>query len=91
MQFYTIGHSTRSIVNLIDILRHYGIQLLIDVRHFPRSQHNPQFNREELEKVMPENGINYLWMENLGGFRYGGYLKYTGTEVFFDHWIALLA
>lgn len=65
MQLYTIGHSTRSLNDLITALKHYGIQVLVDVRHFPHSRHNPQFNKEELEKVLPENGIDYLWFENL--------------------------
>ncbi len=82
MELYTIGHSTRSISDLINVLKHYQIQLLVDIRHFPRSRHNPQFNKEELEKAMPKHGIEYLWMESLGGFRSGGYLTHTKTKEF---------
>lgn len=79
---YTIGHSTRAIENLIAVLNHYKIELLIDVRHFPMSRHNPQFNKELLEKELPRHGIEYAWLEVLGGFRKGGYKNYTKTKEF---------
>ena len=79
---YTIGHSTRTLENLIAVLKHYKIELLIDVRHFPVSRHNPQFNKELLEKELPKHKIEYAWLEVLGGFRKGGYKKYAGTEEF---------
>lgn len=79
---YTIGHSTRTLPDLIKILDNYGVKNLVDVRHFPHSRHNPQFNKEELEKELPKHGIDYLWMEILGGFRPGGYKKYTKTKDF---------
>jgi len=44
---YTIGHSTRPQEGFIDLLRHYGITTLVDIRSMPRSRHNPQFNRKE--------------------------------------------
>lgn len=79
---YTIGHSTRKLEKLIDILKNFKIEVLIDIRHFPHSRHNPQFNKEILEKELSENNIQYLWLEKLGGFRKGGYLAYTETEDF---------
>lgn len=81
-EIYTIGHSTRTLEDLIKILNFYSIKNLIDVRHFPHSRHNPQFNREEMEKELPKYGINYQWLEILGGFRIGGYKKYTRTKAF---------
>lgn len=77
---YTIGHSTRPLEELIKVLKHYKIERLIDIRHFPRSRHNSQFNKETLEKELPEHGINYFWLEKLGGFRKGGYKKYMKTK-----------
>lgn len=79
---YTIGHSTRKLEKLIDILKNFKIEVLIDIRHFPHSRHNPQFNKEILEKELSENNIQYLWLEKLGGFRKDGYLAYTETEDF---------
>ncbi len=82
MKLYTIGHSTRILEELISILNHYGIKTLVDIRHFPRSKHNPQFNKELLEAELPKNRINYIWLENLGGFRKGGYKNFMRTKEF---------
>ena len=79
---YTIGHSTRSLEEFVRVLKHYRIDILVDTRHFPRSRHNPQFNKELLEKELPKHKIEYAWLEVLGGFRKGGYKKYAGTEEF---------
>jgi len=81
-QIYTIGHSTKTLDDLVGLLKLYEIKTLIDVRHFPRSRHNPQFNIEQLEKNLPKIGIGYQWLEILGGFRPGGYKKYTCTRDF---------
>jgi uncharacterized protein (DUF488 family) len=66
---YTIGHSTRTQGELIDILRQYGIPVLLDIRAIPYSRYNPQFNREALMEVMSEEGIRYEHIEALGGHR----------------------
>ena len=66
---YTIGHSTRSIDDLIAALQAHGIKKLIDIRAFPMSRRLPHFNREALENVLPEAGIIYLWEKRLGGRR----------------------
>ena len=66
---YTIGHSTRSIEEFIDILRHYGVDEVVDIRTMPRSRKNPQFNRDELECALPEAGISYTYAKDLGGLR----------------------
>lgn len=66
---YTVGHSTRSIDDFIDLLKHYGIEEVVDIRTMPRSRTNPQFNRDELERVLPEVEIAYIYEKNLGGLR----------------------
>ena len=68
---YTIGHSTRPQAELIDLLRHYGVVTLADVRTIPRSRHNPQFNREALAEALPAAGIAYVHLPLLGGLRHG--------------------
>src|SRR5215470_10619045 len=65
----TIGHSTRSLDELVDSLRAHSIQTLVDIRSFPMSRRLTHFNREFLEKNLPENGIRYVWMRDLGGRR----------------------
>lgn len=66
---YTIGHSTRSLADLIETLQAHSIQTLVDIRSFPMSRRLPHFNRESLEKALPEAGIRYIWMKELGGRR----------------------
>jgi uncharacterized protein (DUF488 family) len=66
---YTIGHSTRLLEDLVETLQVHKIQTLVDIRAFPMSRRLPQFNRESLEKRLPEAGIRYVWMGSLGGYR----------------------
>lgn len=66
---FTIGHSTRSIEELIAALRAHQIQTLVDIRAFPKSRRLPQFNREALAASLPAAGIRYEWMQALGGYR----------------------
>ena len=79
---YTLGHSTRKLEELIELLKNFKIEVLVDIRHFPHSRHNPQFNKEILEKELPRQGIEYIWFEKLGGFRNGGYGEYIKTKDF---------
>ena len=66
---YTIGHSTRTLDDLIEALRAHEIQTLVDIRAFPMSRRLPQFNRDSLEQTLPAAGIRYVWMKALGGYR----------------------
>jgi uncharacterized protein (DUF488 family) len=66
---YSIGHSTRSLDELVEALRAHSIEILADIRSFPMSRRLPHFNREVLEKTMPAAGIRYIWMKELGGRR----------------------
>ena len=66
---YTIGHSTRTLEQLLAALHGHGITTLVDIRAFPMSRRLPYFNRESLEKELPQNGIAYVWMKELGGRR----------------------
>ena len=66
---YTIGHSTRTLGELLAVLQAHAIETLVDIRSFPVSRRLPHFNRESLEKALPTGGIRYLWMKALGGYR----------------------
>lgn len=72
---YTIGHSTRTLDELVSALKAHGIKTLVDIRAFPMSRRLPHFNREALARSLPEQGIRYLWMKALGGYR-----KATGKD-----------
>lgn len=69
MTIYTIGHSTRSLAEVLDLLRAAGVQLLVDIRTVPRSRRNPEFNRETLPTALAAAGIGYAHLPRLGGFR----------------------
>ena len=69
MTIYTIGHSTRSLEELVAALRGHGITTLVDIRSFPMSRRMPHFNRESLEVELPKHGIAYVWLKDLGGRR----------------------
>jgi uncharacterized protein (DUF488 family) len=65
---YTIGHGTRKISELLDLLKKFSIDFLLDVRSRPYSKFNPQFNREDLAASLAHNGIKYVYMgDTLGG------------------------
>src|SRR5271157_4450704 len=66
---YTIGHSTRTLDELVAALKAHGISTLVDIRSFPMSRRLPHFNRESLEVELPRRGIAYVWMKELGGRR----------------------
>ncbi len=66
---WTIGHSTLPLSNFIEILLHYNIKVLADIRRFPGSRRHPHFNKEELAKSVRSSGIEYHHFEGLGGRR----------------------
>ncbi|HUQ92774.1 MAG TPA: DUF488 domain-containing protein [Bryobacteraceae bacterium] len=66
---WTIGHSNRTPVKFLGILRAHGIRLVVDVRRIPHSRFNPQFNRRALEKSLHQTKILYRHAEDLGGRR----------------------
>jgi uncharacterized protein (DUF488 family) len=97
MTVFTIGHSTRPLAELINLLSANSITKLVDVRSIPRSRHNPQFNSDTLPAVLHAAGIDYVHMPGLGGLRrpqpdslntgwrsksFKGYADYMLTEEF---------
>lgn len=94
---WTIGHSTRSFEEFLEMLDSFKIGQLIDVRRYPGSRKFPHFNKEALEKNLAENNIEYIHLEDLGGRRkakpdskntiwrhpsFRGYADYMETEDF---------
>ena len=67
---YTIGHSTRTIEQFIELLKAHDIEELVDVRTIPKSRHNPQFGAEELAASLQRAGIAYTHLAKLGGLRH---------------------
>ena len=69
MKIWTVGHSTRSGEEFIEILKAHQIQVLVDVRTYPGSRRYPQFNRAALAESLAAVGIRYLHEPRLGGRR----------------------
>jgi uncharacterized protein (DUF488 family) len=66
---HTIGHSTRPLAELVDMLREAGVRHLVDVRRFPASRRHPQFGRDALAAGLAAAGISYSHEPDLGGHR----------------------
>jgi uncharacterized protein (DUF488 family) len=71
VRVFTIGHGRRPAEELVACLQAAGVRTLIDVRRFPGSRRNPQFNQAALAKTVREAGIEYRHAEELGGRRSG--------------------
>lgn len=96
-RFYTVGHSTHSTREFLELLNTYNLKLLVDVRTIPKSRHNPQFGKARLKRSLERHQINYIHAEDLGGLRhvrkdsvntawrnksFQGYADYMQTEEF---------
>ena len=69
-RIYTMGHSNLGISDFIEILKVYGVELLCDIRSWPRSRKWPQFDRDSLAQSLETAGIDYAWLGNRrGGWR----------------------
>ncbi len=64
-----LGHSTRSLEELVELLRRHGATLVADIRSAPGSRKHPQFNRETLAEELPRRGLRYVHLPRLGGRR----------------------
>ncbi len=103
---FTIGHSTRTLEEFLELLEIYGVTLAVDVRTVPRSRHNPQFNKETLPNHLKTQGIKYLHLPEIGGLRhpkrasinqalensgFRGYADFMQTKEFTDSLLKIVA
>jgi uncharacterized protein (DUF488 family) len=65
----TVGHGTLDRASLGALLAGAGTGLLVDIRRFPGSRHNPDVSTDAMTEWLPEAGIDYRWDERLGGRR----------------------
>ena len=94
---WTIGHSTRSLEEFLDLLSANRIEAVADVRRYPGSRRWPHFAREPLESALEQRGLLYMWLPELGGRRtpsadspntawrslaFRGYADYMATDAF---------
>ncbi len=96
---WTIGHSTRTLEQFLELLTEHQIEAVADVRRYPGSRRWPHFSQEALAEELETRGIVYLWLPELGGRRtpsvdspntawrhpaFRGYADYMMTEAFAD-------
>jgi uncharacterized protein (DUF488 family) len=102
---WTIGHSTRTLEDFLELLSGNGIEAVADVRRYPGSRRWPHFAREPLATELEDRGIHYHWFPELGGRRtpspdspntawrsaaFRGYADYMATEAFAEGLIRLV-
>ena len=69
-ELLTIGHSTHPAELFTDLVRGQRVELVCDVRRFPASRRNPQFNARALASALDAAGVAYEPLgEELGGRR----------------------
>ena len=69
MPVLTVGHSTRSLDELVALLQEHGVEAVADVRTAPGSRRLPHFSRPALAALLPPRGLDYVHLPELGGFR----------------------
>ena len=94
---FTIGHSTRTLDELVALLREHGVRTLADIRTAPGSRRMPWFAKAALASELPADGIGYEHLPGLGGLRkpradsintgwrneaFRGYADHMATEEF---------
>jgi hypothetical protein len=99
LTIWTIGHSTRTIEELLELLAENGIEIVADVRRFPGSRRYPQFNQAEFAGALDRHGVGYEHFGELGGRRaaradsrnlawrnaaFRGYADYMDTKAYRD-------
>lgn len=66
---FTVGHSTRPLREFVELLQQAEVERVVDVRAFPHSRTNPQYNQERLPDSLAPFGIGYMHIPELGGRR----------------------
>ena len=102
---YTIGHSTRSAGEFVELLEAHAVRQLADIRKIPASRRHPHFSKDALASMLAEHGIVYRHFPELGGLRkpktgsintalrnasFRGYADYMQTETFHNALLDLL-
>jgi len=103
---YSVGHGTRPIEELLDVLHAAGVETLADVRSAPGSRRHPQFGQAALAASLNAAGIEYMHLRGLGGRRdaapdspnvalkvdaFRGYADHMSTEEFAADYARLVA
>jgi uncharacterized protein (DUF488 family) len=94
---WTVGHSTQSLDQFLELLAAHEIEAVADVRRYPGSRRWPHFAKDALSEALTSHGLVYEWMPELGGRRqplpdspntawrsaaFRGYADYMATDAF---------
>jgi uncharacterized protein (DUF488 family) len=66
---WSVGHSTHTLDRFAELLAAHAIALVADVRTVPSSQRHPQFRSDSLARTLPDRGVAYVHLPQLGGWR----------------------
>ena len=83
-EIYTVGHSNQSLESFLGLLRKHAITAVADVRSYPYSMMNPQFDREALSKELKSAGISYVFLGKELGARSEDQACYMNGQVQFE-------
>ncbi|MGC8937227.1 MAG: DUF488 family protein [Candidatus Methanomethylicaceae archaeon] len=84
LRIYSMGYGSLSKDRFISIIKGHDINIVVDVRRWPTSKIE-HFKKENLESLLKEVGVLYLWLgDKLGGFRKGGYKKFMDSPDFWE-------
>jgi uncharacterized protein (DUF488 family) len=82
---FTIGHSQHSLEHFIALLQQHNVTALADVRSMPYSRRLPQFNRQVLEKHLPQAEIRYVFLGKELGARPENPSCYVDGKALYEH------
>lgn len=77
MEIYAIGHSNYQLEKLVDMLKKYNIDVVVDIRETPYSKYNVQYNKEVFQESLKKQGFKYIYMGNEFGARRSDKGTYT--------------
>lgn len=69
LTIFTVGHSTRTIDEFLEIVVAHRLELIVDVRKLPGSRRFPHFNADALGAALAARGVSFDRLEPLTGRR----------------------
>jgi uncharacterized protein (DUF488 family) len=81
---HTIGHSNRKLEEFLSLLRQHELTAVADVRSWPYSRTNPQFNKEQLANSLKKEGVSYVFLGRELGARTPDAKCYVAGKVQYD-------
>lgn len=85
LPFFTVGHSNRSVEELITLLSAAGVERVVDIRRIPKSRANPQFNEDVLPGSLASARMSYERIATLGGLRAKTRTVAPGVNAFWEN------